>query len=794
MPRALIVIDRASHARSAFVAAATFLALVVAAPASQARELGVRDIASSGRVVMEGGEVGRSIAAVGDVDGDGAADLAIAGPEPAGDERAPLVAATVLLSGGRSFTIGAGVEGTDRSGRASVAAAGDVNGDGLADLVLTDPRAGTTTMRLGENSQASIDGSAFVVFGDRAPADVALDRLGARGFVLRGIGEAPAAGAGDVNGDGIGDLIVGTELGEDGRAYVVFGGRSSPAVRDVFRLGAGGFRIEGKPGDLTLGATVAGPGDVDGDGLADVLVAAPNSVGRAVPVDVREPFGPGAAYVVFGARGAAATSTVRVGRPAGRALRIGPDGFGFWGVGLAGGGDVNGDGRADVVLGAPLRPFLTAGPGGARGAAAVVFGSAERRDVAIKGLGAAGLRIDGTRTGAGLGSAVAPAGDLDGDGLDDVLLGEAGLDDPRAEPGLGGRVLVAYGRREGGVPELLELRGRGAEHAGAAVTAGSDLDRDGRPELAVLVAVTCRAGRVETPRVVSLELGEPPVPPQPGTGGPGPDAIDGGAGSDELSGLAGGDGLRGLGGDDCLYGGPGDDRVRGGDGRDALFGEEGDDVLIAGDGRDILNGGEGADALDGGAGNDLLSGDATDYEDDGLEDARSGNDRLRGGAGDDELRGAAGRDRLEGGTGDDQADGGAGADRVLGGVGADVVEGAAGDDVLDGGSGRDTLLGGPDADRVVGGAGADDLAGGSGRDVIEGGPGDDVLRGDGSFPGEEGVDPDRLLGGSGDDRILARDGRRDTIDCGPGRDTATVDRRDRVRNCERVRRPVARRR
>lgn len=112
-----------------------------------------------------------------------------------------------------------------------------------------------------------------------------------------------------------------------------------------------------------------------------------------------------------------------------------------------------------MILGAPFRPFLSPDSRSARGAAAVVFGTAERRDIAIKGLGAGGLRLDGTRTGAALGSAVAPGGELDGDGLGDVLLGEAGLDDEDNERGLAGRVLVAYGRREGGTPEVLELRG-----------------------------------------------------------------------------------------------------------------------------------------------------------------------------------------------------------------------------------------------------------------------------------------------------------------------------------------------
>jgi Ca2+-binding RTX toxin-like protein len=74
------------------------------------------------------------------------------------------------------------------------------------------------------------------------------------------------------------------------------------------------------------------------------------------------------------------------------------------------------------------------------------------------------------------------------------------------------------------------------------------------------------------------------------------------------------------------------------------------------------------------------------------------------------------------------------------------------------------------------------LLGGKGNDVLSGGPGNDVLDG--------GTGLDRLYGGPGNDTLRARDGQRDVVDCGPGRDAATVDRLDRVSGCEIVRRPV----
>jgi Ca2+-binding RTX toxin-like protein len=120
--------------------------------------------------------------------------------------------------------------------------------------------------------------------------------------------------------------------------------------------------------------------------------------------------------------------------------------------------------------------------------------------------------------------------------------------------------------------------------------------------------------------------------------------------------------------------------------------------------------------------------------------------------------------------------GGAGDDRLLGTARAEVLRGFAGDDLLVGRRGRDRLFAGPGADRLRGGGGRDVLLGGAGRDRLDGGPGADLL-----------------AGGPGADVIVARDGTRDRIFCGPGRDRVVADRRDRIApGCERVtRRPTS---
>ena len=130
----------------------------------------------------------------------------------------------------------------------------------------------------------------------------------------------------------------------------------------------------------------------------------------------------------------------------------------------------------------------------------------------------------------------------------------------------------------------------------------------------------------------------------------------------------------------------------------------------------------------------------------------------------------------------DKLTGGSGGDRLRGGKGNDTLKGGAGNDCLEGGAGNDKLSGGDGADKLTGDSGNDSLSGGKGPDKLAGGAGNDKLTG--------GAGKNAYSGGAGDDSLSARNGVKETVDCGSGkRDSATVDKADTVRGCETVKRP-----
>jgi Ca2+-binding RTX toxin-like protein len=119
-----------------------------------------------------------------------------------------------------------------------------------------------------------------------------------------------------------------------------------------------------------------------------------------------------------------------------------------------------------------------------------------------------------------------------------------------------------------------------------------------------------------------------------------------------------------------------------------------------------------------------------------------------------------------------------GNDNLVGSEGRDYIQGGAGNDTIKALGGDDGLSGGPGNDLMDGGPGSDTLQGGSGNDVLIGGEGDDTLIG--------GSGVDAFAGGAGNDIINSRDGKRERVDCGAGKDMLIADKLDRANGCERI--------
>ena len=485
------------------------------------------------------------VAGGGDVNGDGRADVIVGAPMADNNGRKDSGSAYVVYGKASTGTVdlatlgpatgGFRIDGAaaeDRAGGA-VAVAGDTTGDSRAEVVV----GAYATDNHGANS-----GSAYVIFGAPGSANVDLAALGPYGFRIDGGASTDFAGSsvagGDVNGDGRADVIVGALFASNngrissGSAYVVYGrpGTETGTV-DLAGFGPanGGFRIDGAAAGNYTGV-VAAAGDMTGDGRSEVIVGGPSTDGSG-RVDA------GSAYVVFGAPGSANVDLATLG-PYG--FRIdGAAADDQTGTSVGGGGDVNGDGRADVIVGA----FHADNNGRSNsGSAFVVYGRplSSTGPVDLAALGQAGFRIDGVASDDQAGASVAGRGDVNGDGRADVIVG-AWKADARARID-SGSVYVVYGF---GAPEvaydpLVASVGKAISHApkrvrrtGAAgfdispaLPTGLRLDEktgvlSGTPQRAqdstsYVVTITDLAGTAKT--TLAIRVNGPPGTPPPTQG------------------------------------------------------------------------------------------------------------------------------------------------------------------------------------------------------------------------------------------------------------------------------------
>ncbi len=397
----------------------------------------------------DGDRLGTSVAAAGDVNGDGFADLIVGAPGAHGD--GGNAGAAFLLFGGARPAGGQSIDGAalridgvtagDETG-ISVAGGGDVNGDGFDDLLIG--------ARLAEaDSSRYSSGNSYLLLGGASGPVTDLGALdGDNGMRIEGASAFEQSGRsvailGDINGDGFDDLAVGAPDADPagrvnaGAVYVLFGGSDG---FDPSRVGSSltapeGFVIEGESAGDFSGFAVAGAGDVNGDGFDDLVIGSYAKDGPAGS-------GAGAGYLVFG-HGGAYPDRLDLGS------LDGSDGFAMFGLStasgtgraVAGAGDVNGDGFDDFVIGARY-----ADPGGRGGAGEtyLIFGSDAARGAELD-LSALepgeGVRLQGTASSAYAGFSLGGPGDIDGDGYGDLLIGAPAT----ATPALAGTTYLVFG-------------------------------------------------------------------------------------------------------------------------------------------------------------------------------------------------------------------------------------------------------------------------------------------------------------------------------------------------------------
>lgn len=351
-----------------------------------------------------GDQAGGSVAACGDINGDGYNDMVVGAP--AEETGGSVAGAVYIIFGGEEQVsidlVDADVkligESAGDAAGTSVDCIGDYNGDGYDDIVIGAIGADTGFL--------SAAGAAYVVLGSSDMGDMDLSEASVK-YLGEAMGDAAGtrvAGVGDVDGDGYDDFMVAAP-GEDSGgtnagAVYLFKGDVSPGT-GVYGIGNNHLKITGESAGDMFGSAIDGVGDVDSDGFDDMLIGASEEDATGTNA--------GAALLFLGRDSLPTSMTASEAE----VDIFGENEYDLAGTSLTGGKDVNGDGFPDIIIGAP-------GARGLKGAAYVVFGG-DMMDATIS-LSDADTVLVGEEQGDAAGTVVAMMWDLDDDGYDEMVV------------------------------------------------------------------------------------------------------------------------------------------------------------------------------------------------------------------------------------------------------------------------------------------------------------------------------------------------------------------------------------